>query len=175
MHNCSNFASNYGLIRFIRFISRFTGKLCNVFFISSRFKSLCRCRQKKFGILNFPTKQELTVSWKKNPDILYWHTLAPHFLLCTVGMLPRMVRWDRRHMHFRHITRWRVDDDGYSASDEEFRVLCFSWSYPVNVCMHPCLDPLKTPTKTSLSITSPSHRNIKCNKWPMHGVLNKGK
>ena len=38
--------SNYGLIRFIRFVSRFTGKLYNAFFISSRFKSPCRCRKK---------------------------------------------------------------------------------------------------------------------------------
>ena len=34
-----NLASNYSLIRFIRFVSRFTDKLCNAFFISSRFKS----------------------------------------------------------------------------------------------------------------------------------------
>ena len=42
---------------------------------------------------------------------------------------------------------------------------------------HPrlCLHTPKSPTKTSLSITSPSHRNIKCSKWPMHGVLNVGK
>ena len=46
----------YDLIRFIRFVSRFTGKLCNVFFISSRFKSPCKCRI-FFGILNFATKQ----------------------------------------------------------------------------------------------------------------------
>ena len=37
---CSNLASNCVLIRFIRSVSRFTDKLCNVFFISSRFKSI---------------------------------------------------------------------------------------------------------------------------------------
>ena len=48
--------SNYGLIRFIRFVSRFIDKLCNTFFISSRFNSTCRCR-KKIRILNSVTKQ----------------------------------------------------------------------------------------------------------------------
>ena len=61
---CSNLASNYGLIKFIRFVSRFTGKLCNTFFILSRFNSAYRCR-KKFRILNFATKQG--VSWIKTP------------------------------------------------------------------------------------------------------------
>ena len=40
---CSNLASNYDLIRFIRFVSRFTGSSRNAFFISSKFKSPCRC------------------------------------------------------------------------------------------------------------------------------------
>ena len=38
------FASDYSLIRVIRFVSPFTDSSRNVFFISSRFKSLCRCR-----------------------------------------------------------------------------------------------------------------------------------
>ena len=50
-------APNYGLIRFIRFVLRFTGKLCNAFFISSIYKSPCRCR-KKNGILNLGTKHD---------------------------------------------------------------------------------------------------------------------
>jgi len=61
---CSNLASNYGLIKFIRFVSRFTGKLCNAFFILSRFNSAYRCRI-FFRILNFATKQG--VSWIKTP------------------------------------------------------------------------------------------------------------
>ena len=51
---CSNLASNYDLIRFIRFVLRFTNKLCNVFFILSRFKSPYRCRKKN---LEFETSQ----------------------------------------------------------------------------------------------------------------------
>ena len=56
---CSNLVSNYGLIRFIRFVSRFTDKPYNAFFISSRFKSPCRCRI-FFGILNVATKQAVS-------------------------------------------------------------------------------------------------------------------
>ena len=52
---CSNLISNYSLIRFIRFVSRFTDKLCNAFFISSRFKSHAGAG-KKIGILNLETK-----------------------------------------------------------------------------------------------------------------------
>ena len=44
--------SNYGLIRFIRFVSRFIGKLSNAVFISSKFNSSCRCR---FFFLEFWT------------------------------------------------------------------------------------------------------------------------
>ena len=55
---CSHLESNYDIIRFIRFVSRFTDKLCDVFFILSRFKSPCRY-QKKIGILNYATKQRL--------------------------------------------------------------------------------------------------------------------
>ena len=53
---CSNLASNYSLIRFIRFVSLFTDSSRNAFFISSRFKSPYRCRKKKFGFWNFVTK-----------------------------------------------------------------------------------------------------------------------
>ena len=38
---CSNLVSNHSLIRLIRFISQFTSKLCNLFFISSRFNTPC--------------------------------------------------------------------------------------------------------------------------------------
>ena len=41
---CSNLASCYSLIRFIRFVSPFTDSSRNAFFISSRFKYLYRCR-----------------------------------------------------------------------------------------------------------------------------------
>ena len=55
---CSNLISNYSLIRFIRFVSRFTGKPCNAFFISSRFNP------NFFRILNYTTKQGLNMpSW----------------------------------------------------------------------------------------------------------------
>ena len=42
---CSNLTFNYSIIRLIRFVSPFTDSSRNVFFISSRFKSLCRCRK----------------------------------------------------------------------------------------------------------------------------------
>ena len=52
---CSNLVSNHSLIRITGFVLQFTSKLCNLFFISFRFKILfCRDR---FEILNFATKQ----------------------------------------------------------------------------------------------------------------------
>ena len=61
---CSNLASDYSLIRFIRFVSPFTDSNRNAFFISSRFKSLCRCRKffLEFGILQPNTG--LVSRWK---------------------------------------------------------------------------------------------------------------
>ena len=58
-HYCSNLASNYSLIRFIRFISSFTDSSRNAFFISSRFKSPCKCRKKnlEFGKMELNTAQ----------------------------------------------------------------------------------------------------------------------
>ena len=38
-----------------------------------------------------------------------------------------------------------------------------------------CLVPKNFPQNSKLSITSPSHQNIKYSKWLMHGVLNVGK
>ena len=59
---CNNLASNYSLIRFIRFVSPFTDSSRNAFFISSRFQSPCRCRKKnlEFGI--FTTTEQAFVS-----------------------------------------------------------------------------------------------------------------
>ena len=53
---CSNLASNYGIIRFIRFVSRFTGKLCNVFFLFCLDLSLHSNTGKKIRTLNLGTK-----------------------------------------------------------------------------------------------------------------------
>ena len=76
---CSILASNYDLIRFIIFVSRFTGKLCNAFFISSRFNSPCRCWNFFFGILNFATKQELGWSTQYSADsISDWPPTSSH-------------------------------------------------------------------------------------------------
>ena len=72
---CSNLASNRGLIRFIRFVSWFTGKLCNAFFILSRFKSPCKCRNFFFRILNFATKgcSTCVLAWMlKNNSAHLW-------------------------------------------------------------------------------------------------------
>ena len=52
-----NLESNRSLIRLIRFVSQFTSKLCNSFFISSRFNTKILFWCDSFGILNFPTKQ----------------------------------------------------------------------------------------------------------------------
>ena len=56
---CINLASNYILVRFIRFVSPFTDSSRNAFFISSRFKSPCRYRNffLEFGILQPNTGQ----------------------------------------------------------------------------------------------------------------------
>ena len=49
--------------------------------------------------------------------------------------------------------------------------ICLFFPASLFVCSAPFRS-TKNPTKTSLPITSPSHRNIKCSKWPRHGVLN---
>ena len=56
---CSNLASNYNFIRFIRFVSRFIGGSHNAFFISSRFKSPYGCRKKNLEFLFL----ELNTGW----------------------------------------------------------------------------------------------------------------
>jgi len=55
----SNLVSNYKLIRLIRFVSQFTSKLCNLFFISSKFTTKILIRYDSFRILNFASKQRV--------------------------------------------------------------------------------------------------------------------
>ena len=50
--------------------------------------------------------------------------------------------------------------------------LCLWWLQKAAKLQGLCLVPKNFPTKTSLSITSPSHQNIKYSKQLMHGVLN---
>ena len=56
---CSNLVFNHNLIRLIRFVSQFTSKLYNLFFISSKFTTKILIRYDSFRILNFASKQRV--------------------------------------------------------------------------------------------------------------------
>ena len=77
---CSNLAFNYSIIMFIRFVSPFTDSSRNAFFISSRFKSPCRCRIFFFEILVFETKHG-----PRFPCELAASALASESILCILS------------------------------------------------------------------------------------------
>ena len=76
---CSNLIFNYSIIRFVRLVSLFTDSSRNAFFISSRFKSPCKCRI-FFVILVFETKHG-----PRFPCELAASALASESILCILS------------------------------------------------------------------------------------------